>query len=158
VILVAGIGNDLLGDDGFGPSVVRRLVGADLGPDVRVLDVGLRGVHLAYDIADDVDTLIVVDLVAIVEPPGTVVVLDADVDEITRQSLDGHGIDLLGVIELARQIGRGPRQVLVVGCTPVSCEPGASLSPLIVEAVERTTSIVTDLVSRVRRDAPCSDA
>lgn len=158
MIVVAGIGNELFGDDGFGPTVARRLADVDLGPDVRVVEVGLRGVHLAYDVADDVDTLVVIDLVEIDEPPGTVVVLDADVDVITKRSLDGHGIDLVGVIDLARRIGQGPDKVLVVGCRPVGLEPGAALTTEVAAAVERTASVVVDLLSRLRRDSSCSDA
>ncbi len=158
MIVIAGIGNELLGDDGFGPAVARSLAGDDLGADVDVRDVGLRGVHLAYDIADGVDTLVVVDLVDVDEPPGTVVVLDADVDDISRRGLDGHGTDLLGIVELARRIGRGPRGVFVVGCPPVDCRPGTELSPAVAGAVGPTGTIVGQLVDRLRRETRCSDA
>lgn len=158
MIVVAGVGNDLLGDDGFGPAVARSLATVDLGDDVEVRDVGLRGVHFAYDIADGVDTLVVVDLVDVDEPPGTVVVLDADVDAVGRRSVDGHGTDVLGIIELARRIGTGPRQVLVVGCPPVDCRPGIELTAAVAEAVGPAGTIIGQLVDRLRREARCSDA
>ena len=65
----------------------------------------------------------VVDLIAVDETPGTVVVLDADVDVVPPATVDGHGLDVMGVVDLARRIGAGPRQVLVVGCPPVDCSP-----------------------------------
>ena len=55
-VLVAGVGNLFLGDDGFGPEVVRRLAEqGTLPPGVRVVDYGIRGMHLAYDLLDTVD-------------------------------------------------------------------------------------------------------
>ena len=61
-ILVAGIGNIFLGDDGFGSEVIRH---AEIPPedDVRVIDYGIRGMHLAYDLLEDWDTLVLVDAV-----------------------------------------------------------------------------------------------
>jgi hydrogenase maturation protease len=157
VIVVAGIGNELLGDDGFGPVVARALAGVDLGPGVTVRDVGLRGVHLAYDIADGVDTLVAVDLVDVDEPPGTVVVLDADVDDVARRGLNGHGTDLIGLVELARRVGRGPLEVLVVGCPPRDCRPGTELSAPVAGAVGPTVTLVGRLVDRLRKGNRCSD-
>lgn len=61
-VLVAGVGNLFLSDDGFGPEVVRALAGADtLPPGVRVVDYGIRGMHLAYDLLDGYDALVLVD-------------------------------------------------------------------------------------------------
>ncbi|GLZ12928.1 hypothetical protein Acsp04_31630 [Actinomadura sp. NBRC 104425] len=76
-VLVAGIGNVFLGDDGFGVEVVRRLDAADLPPAVDVADYGIRGLHLAYELLDGRhDTLIMVDAVPLDGPPGTLAVLD----------------------------------------------------------------------------------
>ena len=73
-ILVAGIGNLFLGDDGFGPEVVRRLVepGQDpLAYDVRVVDYGIRGMHLAYDQLDGYAALVLVDALPFDDPKKT---------------------------------------------------------------------------------------
>ena len=86
-VLVAGVGNVFLGDDGFGVEVARRLAERDLPPGTVVADYGIRGLHLAYDLLDgDFSTLILIDAVPVDEPPGTVVVLElhprtADPDE-----------------------------------------------------------------------------
>src|SRR6478752_1905295 len=60
-ILVAGIGNIFLGDDGFGPEVMRRVVGQSLGADVHPVDYGIRGMHLAYDLLEEWRALVIVD-------------------------------------------------------------------------------------------------
>ncbi|MGH9295403.1 MAG: hydrogenase maturation protease, partial [Acidimicrobiales bacterium] len=77
-LLVAGIGNIFLGDDGFGPEVARRLESEDLGPEVRVADFGIRGVHLAYELLEGYDALVLVDAVDMGEPPGTLAVIEPE--------------------------------------------------------------------------------
>ena len=93
-ILVAGIGNIFLGDDGFGVEVAARLRGADLPEGVRVEDFGIRGVHLAYELLDGYDALVMVDAVPMGEPPGTVALIEPDpVGEVGRGRArhPGHG-------------------------------------------------------------------
>ncbi|WP_034263168.1 hydrogenase maturation protease [Actinospica robiniae] len=76
-VLVAGVGNVFLGDDGFGVAVVRHLAGRELPEGVTVADYGIRGLHLAYDLLDGrFSTLILVDAVPVDAPPGTIVVLE----------------------------------------------------------------------------------
>ena len=62
-ILVAGIGNIFLGDDGFGPEVVRHLAAepSPLPDQVRLVDYGIRGLHLAYDLLPGFDALVLID-------------------------------------------------------------------------------------------------
>jgi len=76
-LLVAGIGNIFLSDDGFGVEVVSRLAGADLPAGVRLADYGIRGMHLAYDLAS-YEQAILIDAAPRGEPPGTVYVIEPD--------------------------------------------------------------------------------
>lgn len=92
-VLVAGIGNIFLGDDGFGVETVRALAGRQLPPHVEAVDIGVRGVHLAYQVLDGYDTLILVDATARGERPGTLYVIEhdsADAGEPHGVALDGH--------------------------------------------------------------------
>ena len=77
-LLVAGIGNIFLGDDGFGPEVVRHLAAdpAGLPEGVRLVDYGIRGMHLAYDLLAGYDALVLVDAVPGPGPPGELTVLE----------------------------------------------------------------------------------
>lgn len=75
--LVAGIGNVFLGDDGFGVETVRALSGHELPDDVEVVDFGVRGVHLAYQLLDGYDTLVLVDAAARGGAPGTLYLIEA---------------------------------------------------------------------------------
>ncbi|MBR7838947.1 hydrogenase maturation protease [Actinospica durhamensis] len=133
-VLVAGVGNLFLGDDGFGVEVAHRLAERELPPGTVVADYGIRGLHLAYDLLDgDFSTLILIDAVPVDEPPGTVVVLElhpgaADSDDAYAPSSDlpspadlppdvpsaiipppaapdAHGMDPATVLNLLRTLG-----------------------------------------------------
>src|SRR5260370_15266803 len=75
-MLIAGIGNIFLGDDGFGPEVAKRLATVGLPGWVRVADYGISGMHLAYDLAEGYDTAVLIDAAPRGDGPGTVTVLD----------------------------------------------------------------------------------
>ncbi len=72
--LIVGFGNVLLGDDGFGVEVVRRLAATDLPAHVHLLDVGIGGIHCVLQLMEGFDAIIVVDAVRHGEPPGTLYV------------------------------------------------------------------------------------
>ena len=76
-VLVAGVGNIFLGDDGFGVEVARRLAFTEVPDGVRVADYGTSGMHLAYDIAGGYETTILIDAAPRGGPPGTLTVLEA---------------------------------------------------------------------------------
>ena len=92
-MLVAGIGNLFRSDDGFGPEVVRRL-GDQVREDVRVVDYGIRGMHLAYDLLDGYDALVIVDAVATGEEAGDLSVTLVGPQDVGDGEFDAHGIDL----------------------------------------------------------------
>jgi hydrogenase maturation protease len=103
---VAGIGNIFLGDDGFGVVVagrlIARLVDRPAPPGVRYADFGIRGVHLAYELLDGYDALVLVDAVPFGESPGTVAVVPAGEAGAALAALraDPHGTDAARVGEI----------------------------------------------------------
>jgi hydrogenase maturation protease len=157
-VLVGGIGNVFLGDDGFGVEVVRRLGAAALPVGVSVADYGIRGVHLAYDLLDDPpDTLVLLDAVPLDEPPGTLVVLEVPPGADGPPSApDGHGLHPEAVLRLVRDLGGSVERVLVVGCAPAVLDPAMRLSPPVEAAVDRAVdlvgALVRDLVGDVSTD------
>jgi hydrogenase maturation protease len=145
-ILVAGIGNVFLGDDGFGVEVVRRLAAAPLPPGVEVLDVGIRGLHLAYRLLDGYDLVIAVDAVARGNAPGTVYVLEPALDAAPPARPDAHAIDLAAVLATAQSLGGRPGRVVVVGCEPADLAERMGLSAAVEGAVEPVLVRIQELV------------
>lgn len=155
-VLVAGIGNIFLGDDGFGVEVVRRLAAHQLPDDVELLDTGVRGVHLAYQMLDGYRTVVLVDAARRGGAPGTVYLIEVDepADLAPQDALiDGHRmapdtvLALLGTLS-AGTGGSRPQRVVVVGCEPASLEEGMGLSDPVAAAVEEAVR----LTLRVLRD------
>lgn len=165
--LVAGIGNIFLGDDGFGVETARRLSERRLPAHIEVVDIGVRGVHLAYQLLDGYDTLVLVDATARGEAPGTLYVIeydgpgggDADETGAAAPVIDGHRMTpdtvlaLLGAL-CAGTGGQPPRRVLIVGCEPASTDEGIGLSGPVSEAVPRAVRLIEELL---QGDAPAPD-
>ena len=144
---IAGIGNIFLGDDGFGVEAVRRLGEHPLPDGVEVVDTGVRGVHLAYQMLDGYDTVLLVDARARGEAPGTAVRARAPLGgrpPPADPALDGHQMTPDTVLALLGTLAPEPtaaaRRVLVVGCEPASVDEGIGLSPPVSAAVAKPSS------------------
>ncbi len=121
-ILVAGIGNVFLGDDGFGVAVADRLSRQVLPAGVDVVDYGIRGMDLAYALSG-YDFAIFVDAVPRGGTPGTLYVIEADLDT-NGVVPEAHAMDPAKVIALAHELGPLPARVIVVGCEPETVMTG----------------------------------
>lgn len=148
-ILVAGVGNVFLGDDGFGVAVARHLAGAGLPGEVEVRDFGIRGVHLAYELTGGgYDATILVDAVSRGGPPGTLYVLEPSVGDIPGSFADAHSMMPGTVLSLAGVLGGKAGRVLLVGCQPADTSPGVELSPPVADAVARAADLVVELAGQ----------
>jgi len=146
-VLVAGIGNIFLGDDGFGPAVVRRLAeGGELPEQVRVVDYGIRGMHLAYDLLDGYQSLILVDAVPGEGPPGELIVLEVGPDDLGSGEFDPHGMAPVAVLASVRQLGGTLPPCYLVGCRPASVAEGIGLSEPVSAAIPQALAAVQVLL------------
>lgn len=146
-ILVAGVGNLFFGDDGFGPAVAQRLRSAHLPPDVEVREFGIRGIHLAYELLDAPELLIVADAVSRGGAPGTLYVLEPELDGTLGQA-DAHGMDLPSVFAAVLAMDGSLPRVRIVGCEPESIEARMGLSPRVDQAVDGAVQLILELVQR----------
>lgn len=158
-ILVAGIGNVFHRDDGFGVEVARRLAGQALPEGVRLVDFGIRGRDMAFELADGYDAAILVDAVSRGEAPGTLYVLDvgaADTLSGNMTTFDGHSPDPSAALAMLRDLGGGPGRILLVGCEPAEMEPRADgamgLSAPVAAALDGAVETVLALVGRLRSE------
>jgi hydrogenase maturation protease len=159
-VMVAGIGNIFLGDDGFGVEVARRLAEVEMPEGVRVADYGISGMHLAYDLAEGYDTTILIDATPRGGEPGTVYVMEVDVPGTTGTENtggaalvpDAHGMQPDVVLSMLSMLDADPGRLLLVGCEPASTEEGIGLSTAVSNAVGRAVDIVQNLVRNAGPD------
>ncbi|MDT5145475.1 MAG: hydrogenase maturation protease [Mycobacterium sp.] len=152
-ILVAGIGNIFLGDDGFGSEVVRAAALPHDDPSVRVVDYGIRGTHLAYDLLEEWDTLVLVDAVPSRGRPGTLHVFQVDHEDepdSDAAGLDAHSMDPAAVFAGLRALGGAPPYTVVVGCEAGSVDEGIGLTESVAAAVPRAARAVEEIVAALR--------
>jgi hydrogenase maturation protease len=155
-MLIAGVGNIFLGDDGFGVEVANRLAQADLPDWVQVADYGISGMHLAYDLAEGYETTILVDASPQGHEPGTVFVMELEPGTgpaaapegpvAGSRVFDGHGMQPDVVFGVLDMLGVEAGKVLLVGCEPASTEPNIGLSAPVAAAVDGAVRTVLDLV------------
>jgi hydrogenase maturation protease len=158
-ILVAGVGNAWLQDDGFGPVVVERLSGRDLPPGVTVMDFGSGGLDLAYEIMRGYDALVLVDVSRQGGEPGTLYVLEPDPADYGAPIEDGemispHGMDPQTVLRFVTAVGNFSGKVVVVACEPGPIEDLAvGLSAEVEGVIDRAIEVVMEQVADLRTDA-----
>jgi hydrogenase maturation protease len=153
--LVAGVGNIFLGDDGFGVEVARRLAETELPEGVKVADFGIRAVHLAYELLNDYDTAILIDATPKGEPPGTLFVIEPEVDVGLKEAavqegeaplIDAHGLTPTEVLALLQSLGGNVDRLLVVGCEPAEITERIGLSETVAVVVDEAVRLVHELV------------
>jgi len=143
--LVAGVGNIFNSDDGFGCEVARRLSEEPLPDGVTVTDFGIRGIHLAYELLEGWDRLILVDALPRGEAPGTVYVVEPDAVPAGGPA-DAHAMHPLAVFSHLRAIGGQQPPTLIVGCEPATLEDGMGLSAPVEQAAGEAVGLVLRLV------------
>jgi hydrogenase maturation protease len=155
---VAGIGNIFLGDDGFGGEVIRRL--SLFQENVTVKDFGIRGYDLAYALLDGYDVVLLVDAAPRGGEPGSLYVIEPEIGEqdteAPQPALDGHAMNPMSVLRMARSMGPLSRRILLVGCEPASLggEDGhMGLSEEVSAAVDEAARLIEKMVTKIRNGA-----
>jgi hydrogenase maturation protease len=157
-ILIAGVGNVFLGDDGFGVEVVSRLAGRPLPPGVRVADFGIRGLDLAYALLDGYDLVVLVDASRQGGIPGTVYLLEVEHPP-EREAPRGdsarweaHGMIPTQALGAARAMGAVLQRVVVVACEPETFGPPGvgqmGLSRRVTVALDEAVRLIETVVQR----------
>ena len=158
-ILIAGIGNIFLADDGFGVEVASRLAKRTFPPGVRVADFGIRGFDLAYALMEGYETTILVDAYSGdgAGEPGTIVVIEPELERINSPGtqaamIEPHAMNPLNVLHMAASLGGELKRVLLVGCVPATLGPEEGqmgLSEPVSAALDEAAKLVDSLVTRI---------
>jgi len=142
-IVVIGVGNLLLGDEGVGVHAVRELKKRALPPGVEVLDAGVAGIGL-LDLFQGAEKVLLIDAADMNRPPGTVVRFTPD--DIQSQGenprFSAHDVGLLEVLQLAKALGKSPPQVVIVGVQPKEISWRMDLTPEIQAALPKVVEAV----------------
>jgi hydrogenase maturation protease len=158
-ILIAGVGNIFLADDGFGVEVAGRLANCVFPAGVRIAEFGIRGFDLAYALMEGYETTILVDAY----PgdgqgePGTLFVVEPDWKELSSPPtqpgfIEPHAMNPLNVLRMATSMGGPLKRVLLVGCVPATLGPEEGrmgLSEPVTAAVDEAVKLVNSLVTRI---------
>lgn len=148
-LVIAGFGNVLLGDDGFGVEVVKRLQSLPLPVHVEAFDIGIGGMELVLKLMDGFTEMIVVDAVRRGKAPGTVYLFppsDADLHLHKSDRVDPHLAEPTGAMKMARRLGILPAKILVVGCEPENCALGLGLSRPVRTAVDEAVEKICGMI------------
>jgi hydrogenase maturation protease len=155
-VLVAGIGNIFQSDDAFGVEVATLLAARSLPPGVRVEDFGIRGVHLAYELLEGYDCLVIVDAVPMGEPPGTLAVIEPQLDQAASDDtagelpvVDAHTMNPDVVLAMLRRLGGSVETIRIVGCQPAHLGDGMGLTPAVAAVVENAAQLCLQLISEM---------
>ena len=166
-ILIAGIGNIFLGDDGFGSEVARQLASRNLPGDVCVVDFGIRGFDLAYALMDGYEVTIFVDATPRGGEPGTLYTIEPDLGELAEidaraAMVEPHGMNPMKVLAMVKAMGGEVKRILLVGCEPATFGPeegqlGLSepVAAAVGEAVRLVESLVTEILEGNHKKAVC---
>ncbi len=164
-ILVAGIGNVFLSDDAFGVEVSHLLAHRALPDGVRVEDYGIRGIHLAYDLLEGYDALVLVDAVPMGEVPGTLAVIEPEAaagratvsssnsDDAAVVAVDAHTMSPDIVLATLARLGGSVDRIVIVGCQPGDLDEGMGLSPAVQAAVTAAVDLCLEVVADIAQPA-----
>ena len=153
-ILVAGVGNIFLSDDGFGPEVVRYMAGdvQPLPPQARLVDYGIRGMHLAYDLLEGYDALVMIDARPGTGAAGELVVLEIGAEDVEGGEFDAHGMDPVAVLSALPGLGGQLPPTYLVGCRPAVLTEGMGLTAAVRDAVPAAAEAVRRVVRQLIDD------
>ena len=155
-VLVAGVGNIFLGDDGFGPEVVRPPGASEqprLPEPVRLVDYGIRGLHLSYDLLEGYSALIIVDAMPGLGRPGEIRVVAVDPDDVPNSDgrnphgADPHSMDPMAVLSGLPSLGGALPPTYVVGAQPANLAEGIGLSDPLRAAVPVAGAAIRKLLT-----------
>ena len=152
-VLIAGIGNIFLSDDGFGPEVVRYLAdGEPLPPQARLVDYGIRGMHLAYDLLEGFAALVLIDARPGPAAAGQLVIMEIGPEDVGGGEFDAHGMDPVAVLATLPSIGGQLPPTYLVGCRPAELGEGIGLTLAVQDAVPAAAEPVRRLVRQLIDD------
>ena len=154
-VMIAGVGNMFMKDDGFGCEVIKKVSHKKFPEGVEIRDFGTGGLKLAYDLMKGYDGLILVDASARGEKPGTLYVIEPKEEEVDGNLengtiIDPHGSDPATVLRFVKSVGAWPAKVLIVACEPENVEDfEIGLSEPVNAVLDQAATLVEEMVKEI---------
>ena len=157
-VMIAGVGNMFMKDDGFGGAVIKRIANKVFPEGVEIKDFGTGGLKLAYDLMKGYDGLILLDASQRGEKPGTLYVIEPDEKEFDADleqggPIDPHGADPVMVLRFVKAIGSWPAKVMIVACEPETVEDlEIGLSQAVGASIDKAVELVDEIINDIYTD------
>lgn len=143
-VVVIGLGNPLMTDEGVGIHLIAKLTAGAEFPDVGFHDLGTSGTRVLHAIAGK-RKAIFVDCALMGEKPGVIRRFTPEdvysVKNLGQFSL--HEGDLFSILELSRRLGECPGEIIIFGIQPQAVLPGRALSPVLLAKLDKYVASVT---------------
>ncbi len=163
-ILIAGVGNVLRCDDGFGIEVMHRLEETLAVEGVEFFESGIAGISLVQKLMDGFDALIIIDALDRGAEPGRVFVLEPDAKSLRHppshhEATDLHQADPEVVLRMASALNTLPPRAWIVGCQAQDCDAlGAPLTEAVACAVPVAVDRIWQIVQSLQKEPACEPA
>jgi hydrogenase maturation protease len=156
-VLVAGIGNDLCRDDGFGIVALRRLAESGVPDGVKLYESGIAGIGLVQELMDGYEAVVFVDAVDRGDEPGTVYLLETDVPDVSDENRDQFLADMHFVVPstallLGKALNVLPPRIFILGCQPAEYGLGLGLSAPVETAVDEALARLRELTDTLLKE------
>lgn len=154
-VIVAGVGNMFMKDDGFGSAVIKKMFDKKYPEGVEIKDFGTGGLKLAYDLMKGYDGLVLLDASQRGGKPGTLYLIEPDEKEFSRDleqggPIDPHGSDPVSVLRFVKAIGAWPGKVLIVACEPANVEDfEIGLSDEVAASVDKAVALIDEIINDI---------
>lgn len=144
-ILIACLGNIFYGDDAFGAEVAKLLSTKDLPENVKLIDFGIRGIDLAFELINDYKLVLLVDAIKIGAEPGSVFILEPKPNDNETGNYT-HDLTPTKAMQIASRLKTKPQKMLLIGCEPANLEFHDEMSEAVKNAVEKAVEKILELV------------
>jgi len=154
-IVVLGIGNILLRDEGVGVRVAEQMLSINLPREVEVVDGGTAGADL-LDVICNRRKVIIIDAVDADVPPGTILrTKPEEVNSDTSGRISLHELGIIETLAMAKMLNSSPEEVVLIGIKPDQIGCGLELSPEVAAAIPAAVRLVMQEISASAREHPC---
>ena len=153
-VLVIGVGNELMRDDGVGIAVVRELKKLNLPSNITLIEAGSNMLEILFSLKSkaSVDVVVIVDAIDFKSEPGSILIVSPESSWEFTQSMvkafDPHGLTVKDVLDMAGAIGIKLNKVYVIGCQPERISLGLGLSEKVKKAVGKIIETILDIVEK----------